>query len=57
MTETILAIILTMVLAVIYAIIRTCTNAGDKMDVLREFNLERKMMMMPVRARRRRAHP
>jgi hypothetical protein len=55
MTETILAILMTIFLAVAYAIIRICANTGGKLDELREFNLERRMMLLPARARRRHA--
>jgi len=55
MTETILAALLSIFLVLAYAIIRICAGAGDKLDALREFNLERKMILLPGSAQRRHA--
>ncbi len=55
MTETILAALLSIFLVLTYAIIRICAGAGDKLDALREFNLERKMILLPGSAQRRHA--
>ena len=54
MSEIIIAIFLVVCLSFIYAIIRTCVSPDDKLEALREFNLERQMMMLRRRADRRR---
>lgn len=54
MSEIVVAVFLTLSLAMTYVIVRICVGANDKMESLRDFHSERKALMSRAHLRNRR---
>jgi hypothetical protein len=54
MSEVVVVVFLSLSLMLTYAIIRICAGAHDKMESLRDFHLERKLLMARTHLRNRR---